>query len=132
MVEEMSTAIFNLNDLISANQTLVGIEQKNKQILETFDQTAYSNALHSWASESFPQAFMIYSYSLSLPLDQTGGYLCSDGQRRDIWAYIPFCLGYTIQTLLQNLQTNFQGITITYSIDIRNPVPLFNIHATKV
>lgn len=128
----MSTAIFNLNDLISANQTLLGIEQKNKQILEAFDQTAYSNALHTWAAESFPQAFIIYSYSLSLPIDQKGGYLCSDGQRRDIWAYIPFCLGYTIQTLLVTIQQKFQGIMISYSIDIqKNEIPLFNIHATK-
>lgn len=126
----MSTVVFNINDLISSNQTLTIIEKNNKKALETFDKEGYSNNLHSWAAQSFPSAFKIYEYPISTPTDEITMYTCSDGKSRDVWSYIPFCLGYDIVTYISNLQAKFQGITLSYSITTGLTTLLY-VHATK-
>jgi hypothetical protein len=127
----MSTVVFNINDLINANKTLIAIEQNNKKSLELFNTNEYSNNLHSWASQSFPSSFKVYEYLITTPANEIGKYTCSDGEIRDIWAYIPFCLGYDIATYLNTIQNKFQGISITYSIN-NGITSSLCIHVTKV
>ena len=124
--------MISLASIASSNQVLVQVEANNKKILETFDLTGYTNNLHKWVAASYPVAYQIYYYTLTMPMQQKGStYLCSDGQYREIWPYVDFCLGYGLSTtFLSNLQTKFEGINISYSLQTNPPSILIGIHAT--
>lgn len=130
ILEDMAT--ISLASIASSNQVLVELEANNKKILETFDSTGYTNNLHKWVAASYPVAYKIYQYTIMMPMEQKGSsYLCSDGQYREIWPYVDFCLGYGLSTtFLSTLQTKFDGLSLSYSLQTSSPSILIGIHAT--
>jgi len=124
--------MISLASISSSNQVLVELEKNNKAILEKFDVDAYTNALHKWVALSHPPSYKIFEYVISMPMQQNGStYLCSDGNYREVWPYVNFCLGYDISTtFLANLQAKFEGITLSYSLITSTPSIIIGIYAT--
>jgi hypothetical protein len=124
--------MISLASIASSNQVLAQLELNNKKILESFDEAGYTHNLHKWVAASYPVAYNIYQYTLTMPMQQNGGtYLCSDGNYREIWPYVDFCLGYSLSTtFLSNLQSKFDGIALSYSLQTSAPSILIGIYAS--
>ena len=125
-------ATISLASIASSNQVLAELESNNKKVLEKFDEAAYTNSLHKWVAASYPVSYQIYQYTLTMPVQQNGGtYLCSDGNYREVWPYVDFCLGYGLSTtFLTNLQSKFDGIVVSYSLQSNTPSIFVGIYAS--
>ena len=66
--------------------------------------------LIQWASAGFPRDYHVLSVALIHPIP------CSDGTSRSLSSYICYITGSDISTLVTNFQSNFLGITFSYSI----------------
>jgi hypothetical protein len=78
--------------------------------------------LIQWASAGFPSNYQVLSVALIRPTP------CSDGKVRDMYEYISYLTGSTIDTLTTSFQSNFLGIRFSYIISANNCV---NLHACK-
>jgi hypothetical protein len=131
MYKEMSSSIISLAQLVNSVQTLTSTEIRNKMILETLSSETLVQNLHGWASVGFADSHCVYEYQLFPSAKGDGGkYRCSDGNFRDIWEYIPFCLGYSINELVANIQQQVTDIKLSFSLEEENAV-ILKIHATK-
>ena len=122
--------IISLAQLVNSVQTLAATEVRNKTILETMNSETLIQNLHGWASVGFTDSHPVYEYQLSPSAKIDGKYRCSDGVLRDIWEYIPFCLGYSINDLVANLQQQVTDIKLSFSLQEEITV-ILRIHATK-
>ena len=112
------------------NETLIAIEGGNKQRFENFQQAPFIQKLHSWAATGFPDSYLVYEIEV-VPSEKTGNtYACSDGIKREIWEYIPFFLGYSINTFVENMNKKIKDITLTSSLQ-EEPSIVFRLHASK-
>lgn len=126
----MSSSIISLAQLVNSVQTLAATEMQNKTILETLSSETLVQNLHGWASVGFADSHCVYEYKLFPSAKLEGKYRCSDGNLRDIWEYIPFCLGYSINEFVANIQQQVTDIKLSFSLEEENAV-ILKIHATK-
>jgi hypothetical protein len=124
------TILISINELMTSNAALVAIEQGNKQRLETLDTTLFIQNLHTWAGAGYTDSFIVYNFSIVAPTKVGNLYKSSDGTNKTIWDYIPFCLGYPILTLVENIQARISGINLTFSLS-EDPTVVLSIHASK-
>jgi len=122
--------LISISELMTSNATFVATEQGNKQRLEILDTTLFIQNLHTWAGAGYTDSFIVYNFPLVIPTKIGSLYQCSDGVNRTLWDYIPFCLGYPILTLVQNIEARVSGINLTFSLS-EDPTVVLSIHASK-
>ena len=124
------TVLISLNELATSNAALKATEAANKKSLEAFDSSILMNNLHQWAGTGFQASYVVYQLQVVTPVKTTSLYNCSDGTPRNVWDYIPFCLGYPITTLVANFQNKVEGMTFTFSLE-EVPTIVLKIHVSK-
>jgi hypothetical protein len=121
--------VIRLDDIDSSMQVLVNKELKNKNILNGLDFDILKKNLYMWAGGGYIDSYESYRFVLNDPNIVNGRYSCSDGIFRDVWGYIPFILGSSIQELVQSYQLKMKGISLSYSVQI-NPITLI-LHVSR-
>ena len=119
----------DFNDIINSHNILLEIEKENKRTLNTLDFSVFKTNLYKWGSLNYPDSFQAYSFPVTTPSMSSGLYLCSDGNPKNIWDYIPFCLNMSIAEWLSAYQAKVNGITLSFSVN-ENPY-IINIHVTR-
>lgn len=123
----------SLNDIVNTYQSYIRTEEQIKGTLTSLDFDLLKTNLYAWAAKGYQDSYPAYQLPVSSPAsysDDTHGLIpCSDGILRNIWEYIPFCLGTPIGELLQSYEAKLYGIALTYSLQ-ENPYILV-IHVTK-
>ena len=122
--------LISLDELASSNAALKATEAANKASLEMFDSSILMNNLHQWAGSGFQGSYVVYQLQVVTPVKTTSNYNCSDGTARNVWDYIPFCLGYPITTLVENFQKKVAGMTFSFSLE-EVPNIVVKIHVSK-
>jgi hypothetical protein len=118
-----------LDTIQSTIQELKRIEKNNHDILQNLDYDTLETNLHIWGIHGYSDSYLVYEFILTEPEVVNGRYMCSDGVLRDVWEYIVFVLGSSIQTMLDIHQLNLQGITLGFSV---KPSPItLGIHAIR-
>jgi hypothetical protein len=124
------TVLISLDELANSNAALKATELANKQSLEAFDSSVLMNNLHTWAGTGFQASYPVYQLQVVTPVKTTSLYNCSDGTPRNVWDYIPFCLGYPITTLVATFQQKVTGMTFSFSLE-EVPSIVLKIHVSK-
>jgi len=119
----------NILDIINSHNVFVEIEQQNKTNLNSLDFSVFKTTLYKWAALNYPDSFLAYSFPVTTPPMASGLYSCSDGNPKNIWDYIPYCLNMSIQDWLTRYQAKVSGITLSFSVNA-DPYVL-NIHVTR-
>lgn len=125
--------ILSLDDIINMRHTYLRIEEQIKGNLTSLDFELLKTNLYTWAAKGYQDSYAAYQLPV-YPLppdtpDPATTISCSDGMLRNIWEYIPFCLGTQIGELLQSYEEKLYGISLSYSLQA-NPYILV-IHVTK-
>lgn len=128
----MSSTI-SLDDIINTHQTYLRTEDQIKGNLTSLDFELLKTNLYIWAAKGYQDSYAAYQLPV-YPLpphtpEPATAIPCSDGVLRNIWDYIPFCLGMPIGELLQSYEAKLYGISLSYSLQA-NPYILV-IHVTK-
>lgn len=121
--------IIKIDDIHSSLQTMIQKELNNKTILKSIDYELLKNNLYLWASTGYTDSYKAYKMVLIDPTIKNGRYVCSDGIDRDIWEYIQFILGSSIQDLINSYQSKLKGIALSYSVET-NPISLI-LHVSR-
>lgn len=128
-----STTNISLDDIINTHQTYLRTEEQIKGNLTSLDFELLKTNLYTWAAKGYQDSYAAYQLPVyPLPPDTpkpAAAIPCSDGVLRNIWDYIPFCLGMSIGELLQSYEAKLYGISLAYSLQA-NPYILV-IHVTK-
>jgi hypothetical protein len=122
--------LITLEQLMVSTTSLQSIESSNKQKLESFDKDIFMQNLQAWAGTGFQDSYVIYDLPLITSTLSMGKFSCSDGTARDVWAYIPFCLGYPITKLVNTFQVRATGMKFSFSV-VTDPVVSLKIHVSK-
>jgi len=125
----MAAIEVNIFDIINSHNTILQIEQQNKTNLNSLDFSVFKTTLYKWAALNYPDSFLAYSFPVTTPPLNAGLYSCSDGNPKNIWDYIPYCLNMSIQDWLSGYQAKVSGITLSFSINA-DPY-ILNIHVTR-
>jgi hypothetical protein len=131
-VQSMSTLAaveVNIFDIINSHNVFVQFEQQNKTNLNSLDFSLFKTTLYKWAALNYPDSFLAYSFPVATPPIASGLYPCSDGNPKNIWDYIPYCLGMSIQDWLAAYQAKVNGINLSFSVNA-DPF-VINIHVTR-
>jgi hypothetical protein len=108
--------VLTLDDVLDVSKVYATIENNNKYLFQNLDYALLKTNLFTWATQDFPDSYSVYHLPVSLPPGETGKIRCSDGAVRNIWDYIVFCLGSTLQELMDYYHKSLNGITLTYSL----------------
>jgi len=119
----------NISDIINSHSVFLEIEQQNKTNLNSLDFSVFKTRLYKWAALNYPDSFLAYSFPVTTPPIANGLYSCGDGNPKNIWDYIPYCLGMPIQDWITGYQAKVSGITLSFSVNA-DPYVL-NIHVTR-
>lgn len=125
----MASFEVNLDDIMNSHNTLLEIEVRNKTSLNSLDFNQFKSNLYKWAAEGYPDSFLAYSFPVVTPTMNANLYNCSDGNPKNIWDYIPFCLNLSLQDWLTKYQEKVNGFKLSFSIN-QNPY-VVNIHVTR-
>ena len=117
--------LISMDDLLSNQAYILGVESRNKAVLNNINYDLLKQNLVTWASTGFPDSTNIYRFIIEIP----NGNMCSDGNVRDFCEYISFLLGMQINDLPARIQSKLSGIRLTYSISA-DPFAL-NLHASR-
>lgn len=118
-----------LDTIQSSIQNLKKIENTNRDLLQNLDYDTLETNLHKWGINGCPDSYLVYEFILTEPEVINGRYTCSDGVLRDIWDYIVFILGSSVQNMLDMHELNLQGIKLGFSVKT-SPITL-GIHALR-
>jgi len=124
------TVLISLSELMTSNAALKATEAANKQSLEMCDAPTLLNNLQQWAGTGFQASYPVYQLQVVTPIKTTTLYNCSDGIPRNVWDYIPFCLGYPITTLVSSFQQRVSGMNFSFSLE-ETPTIVVKIHVSK-
>lgn len=119
------TYIMTLEQLVQYHDTTIDSENKDKVAMDFIVKPGTSGVqqnLIQWASVGFPSSYQVLSVALICPSP------CSDGQSRNMQSYISYLTGSDIMTLTTAFQSNFLGISFSYSINGN----VVNLHASKI
>jgi hypothetical protein len=119
------TYIMTLDQLVQYHNTTLDSEAKDRASLISIINPSTSEIQHKliqWASAGFPSKKQVLSVSLVHPSP------CSDGKVRDMYDYIFYLTGSTIDYLTATFQSKFLGIRFSAIISANNCV---NLHASK-
>jgi hypothetical protein len=105
-------SIATLDELMSTRAAVVNKEAEDRATLAPLlneSRETLRAPLFQWASEGFPDIWIVQSFTLEVPPT------CSDGISRNIYEYFEYCLGTTLGDLIAALQPKLTGIQISYS-----------------
>jgi len=118
------TYLMTLDELQQYHDTTLESETTDKASMNFIINPSTSGIqqnLIQWASAGFPSNYQVLSVSLIRPSP------CSDGVSRDMLQYISYLTGSDIDSLTTAFQSNFLGISFSYSIAGN----IVNLHASK-
>ena len=126
----LTSVELSLNEIINSHNTLLEIENLNKTNFYSLNFGQFRANLYKWAAQGYPDSFLAYSFPVMTP--SMNGYLynCSDGNPKNIWDYIPFCLNLSLQDWLNTYQQKVDGIKLSFSVN-ENPY-VVNIHVCRI
>jgi len=126
-----ATIVITLDEITNSHQALLNTEEGNKTTLNSMDFTVFRANLSSWAAAGYTDSYLVYAFPINTPpIDPTTvKFNCSDGTPRGIWDYVPFCLGTSIQTLVDSYQVQLYGMNLSFSLSVA-PYSL-NLHVSK-
>jgi len=120
-----SQILISMDDLLSNKAYILGVESRNKAVFNNINYDLLKQNLVTWASTGFPDYTNIYSF----PIEISNGSICSDGNIRDCWEYLPFLLGMPIGQFVAGIGSKLSGINLTYSFNTE--LSTLNIHASR-
>ena len=113
-----ASLVITLDQIMNSQQTLLAVEAGNKTTMNSMDFSAFRTNLYGWASAGYPDSYLAYTFLLNMPpTDASGNFNCSDGTARSFTDYVPFCLGTSIQTLVDGYQAQLYGMTLSYALN---------------
>jgi hypothetical protein len=119
----------DIHQIMNSHNIFLEIEEQNKTNLNSLDFSVFKTTLYKWAALNYPDSFLAYSFPVTTPPISAGLYPCSDGNPKNIWDYIPYCLKMSIPDWLSRYQAKVSGITLSFSV---NADPYYiNIHVTR-
>jgi len=119
----------DINQIMNSHNIFLEVEQQNKTNLNSLDFSVFKSTLYKWAALNYPDSYLAYSFPVTTPPISAGLYPCSDGNPKNIWDYIPYCLKTSIPDWLSGYQAKVSGITLSFSV---NADPYYiNIHVTR-
>ena len=129
-ISTLANVQVNISDIINSHNLLIHLEEQNKTNLGALDFVQFKTTLYKWAALNYPDSFLAYTFPVVTPTVVNNMYPCSDGKPRNIWDYIPFCLGNPLDAWLMTYQGQVAGIKLSFSI---NAEPYnINVHVSKV
>ena len=111
-----NSVLISMDELLHTTSNCLTIENTNKATFQNLDYDVLKKNLITWAAKGFPDSYRVYELPVSIPDISNQLIPCSDGTVRDIWGYIVFFLGSTLQELMDVYNTNMDGITLTSSL----------------
>lgn len=123
--------VLTLDDVLDVSKGYAVIENNNKYLFQNLDYALLKTNLFIWATQGFPDSHSVYQLPVSLPPGETGQIRCSDGALRNIWDYIAFCLGSTLQELMDYYHKNLNGITLTYSLQANPYIVVLHVSRNR-
>ena len=124
-----NTIEVSLDEIMNSHNTLIEIENQNKVTFNSLNFVQFKANLYKWAAMDYPDSFLAYSFPVILPPSFNSFYNCSDGISKNIWDYIPYCMGSSIVDWMNEYQTKVNGITLSFSIST-NPY-ILNLHVSR-
>jgi len=122
--------IVSLDDILEEANTYLTTENNNKHMLQNLNYDLLKTNIITWAKQGFSDSYPVYQLPVTLPPgDPTQLIRCSDGGLRNIWEYIEFFLGSSMQSVIDEIHAKLDGITLTYSVQA-NPY-IVVLHATR-
>lgn len=125
VVTPQPSYIMTLDQLSKYYDTTIQSETTDKSTMNFIINPSTSGIqqnLIQWASVGFPVNYQVLSIALIHPSP------CADGRIRDMNSYISYLTESDITTLITAFQSNFLGMSFSYSIDGN----IVNIYASKV
>lgn len=107
------TNIATLDELLSSHAAVVAKETADTATLQqliSVNRDSLRTSLFSWASNGFPNIYVVLSIQLTLPT------ICSDGVTRNCYDYIEWLASITIPDMIAGIQNGLTGIEASYSI----------------
>lgn len=107
------TTIATLDELLSSHAAVVAKETADTATLQqliSVNRDALRTNLFSWASNGFPNIYIVLSIQLTLPS------VCSDGVTRNCYEYIEWLTSKKIPDMIAGIQNGLTGIEASYSI----------------
>ena len=111
-----NSVLISMDELLQTTSNYLTIENTNKATFQNLDYDVLKGNLITWAAKGFPDSYRVYELPVSIPDISNQLIPCSDGIMRNIWDYIVFFLGSTLQELMDVYNTNMDGITLTSSL----------------
>jgi hypothetical protein len=112
-ITPIMTHIASLDELLSSHTALVAKETEDTALLQqliSVNRDSLRTNLFSWASNGFPNIYVVLSISLTL------SSICSDGVNRNCYDYIEWLTSMTIPDMVANFQSRLTDIEASYSI----------------
>lgn len=117
--------ITTIDELRSTQEALRNKETIDKSTIFRFvepDVEELKKRLLQWTSLGFPDTFVLFSVSITPPLQ------CSDGEVRSIFEYVNYLLQSTLYIKFQELEAKLLGMSLSYSF----PTNQICMHVSKV
>jgi hypothetical protein len=111
-----NSVLISMDELLQTTSSCLTVENTNKATFQNLDYDVLKRNLITWASKGFPDSYPVYELPVSIPDISNQLIPCSDGTMRNIWDYIAFFLGSTIQELMDVYNKNMDGVTLTFSL----------------
>lgn len=105
--------IATLDELLSSHSALVAKEEADTATLAqvvSVNRDTLRTTLFSWASNGFPNIYVVMSIPLNL------SPVCSDGVARNCYDYIEWLTSITIPDIVSGIQSRLTDIEASYSI----------------
>jgi hypothetical protein len=105
--------IATLDELLSSHTALVAKETADTATLQqlvSVNRDSLRTNLFAWASNGFPNIYVVLSISLTL------SPVCSDGVARNCYDYIEWLTSMTIPDMVAGCQSRLTDIEVSYSI----------------
>jgi len=105
--------IATLDELLSSHSALVAKEEADTATLAqvvSVNRDTLRTTLFSWASNGFPNIYVVMSIPLNL------SPVCSDGVTRNCYDYIEWLTSITIPDIVSGIQSRLTDIEASYSI----------------
>ena len=118
------TTIASLDELLSSHAALGAQEKADTALLQdlvSINREKIRTSLFAWASNGFPNIYVILSIQLQVPPT------CSDGVSRTCYQYIEWLTKSKLPTLISGIQSRMTDIEVSYTITGST----FRLHASR-
>lgn len=112
ITEEPSPYLITLDELLNSRDVMMARETSDRQMIqyvENPDPVMLKRKLLEWAAAGFPDAFPVFTVSISPP------EVCSDGVARGLYDYIQFVSGQSLADKMKALEAKLKGISVVNS-----------------